>query len=416
MTWNNNGHMTDRASDDFAWTALGQLRQAAISGQTARDYTYDAFGRRVKIVVGSQTNRFLYNEWHMIGEYDSTAGHWLWQEGPWNEGEQMLEHIARDTNDLDSDSNVTEYRQYAIHEDLQDTLWGLTDTAAAVVERYFYTDPYGKSETKNGAGTNIGAFASNVFHRKRLHGGFVEAVSGLYDYRERWNDCISAAWLIRDGVFQERGNQYASLGINPLTFTDPYGLTPMVSSEKCNACFKASETCPALSCWQTLVNSWAPAPTENIFLWSFIRSLSRMRVECNCSGCIGAKGGYRAGRNPKPGPGINNQIKIFYSENLGPEWEQSKATMERLGYPPPPNYPNSPDDECCPCGDVMDVLLHEASHSWCRMAGGKDCQDPDGGEYDPIGDQLHDCINSGSADSAACKEATKELRSDYLGS
>jgi len=68
MAWNDNGYLTDRGADDFAWTALGQLEQAVISGGSTLDYTYDAFGRRVKTVNGSQTNRFLYHGWHMIGE------------------------------------------------------------------------------------------------------------------------------------------------------------------------------------------------------------------------------------------------------------------------------------------------------------------------------------------------------------
>ncbi len=113
-------------------TAAMGLRQAAISGQTARDYTYDAFGRRVKTVVGSQTNRCLYHGWHMIGEYDSTASHWLWRERSWNEGERMLEHIARDPNSLDSDTNVTEYWQYAVHEDLDTLSRALGVTAATL--------------------------------------------------------------------------------------------------------------------------------------------------------------------------------------------------------------------------------------------------------------------------------------------
>ena len=217
--------MTDRGSDDFGWTALGQMSQAAVSGQTARDYTYDAFGRRVKTVVGSQTNRFLYHGWHMIGEYDSTAGNWLWQEGPWNSGERMLEHIARDTNDLDTDTNTTEYRQYAVHEDFQDTLWGLSDTAAAVGERYFYTDPYGKSETKNGAGTNIGEFATIVFQSKRMHGSLVERVTGLCDQRFRWNILDNGSWASRDpGGVLEAWNVYQSCLDDPLTREDPYGL------------------------------------------------------------------------------------------------------------------------------------------------------------------------------------------------
>jgi len=225
MQWSNNGYMTDRGVDDFAWTALGQLEQAAISGGSTLDYTYDAFGRRVKTVNGSQTNRFLYHGWHMIGEYDVTADGWLWQEAPWNRGERMLEHIALDTNDLDTDENVSEYRQYAVHEDFQDTVWGLSDGAAAIAERYHYTDPYGESVTKDGSGTGIGDFATQVFHRKRMHGGFVELESELYDFRNRWLLDLAGLWTSNDPIgtlISE--NLLQTFRANPLMHSDPFGL------------------------------------------------------------------------------------------------------------------------------------------------------------------------------------------------
>jgi len=225
-SWDANGQQTERGNDDFAWTALGQLRQAAISGQTARDYTYDAFFRRVRTVVGSQTNRFLYHGWHMIGEYDSTGGYWLWQEVPWNSGERMLEHIARDTNNLDNDENTTEYLPYAVHEDFQSTLWGLSNTSAVVKERYTYRDTFGLSSTLNASGADIGEYATNVHSRKRLHGGVVESVSGLYDFRMRWSDPVSGHWLSRDPYGPTDSlNLYQSMAAAPLQVTDAFGLS-----------------------------------------------------------------------------------------------------------------------------------------------------------------------------------------------
>ena len=61
----------------------------------------------------------------------------------------MLEHIALDTNDLDSDTDTTEYRPYAVHEDFQSTVWGLSDTDGDILERYNYTDPYGVSDSED---------------------------------------------------------------------------------------------------------------------------------------------------------------------------------------------------------------------------------------------------------------------------
>ena len=44
----------------------------------------------------------------------------------------MLEHIALDTEDIDGDTNTTEYRQYAVHEDFQSTVWALSDVAGEI--------------------------------------------------------------------------------------------------------------------------------------------------------------------------------------------------------------------------------------------------------------------------------------------
>lgn len=227
LTWNENGQLTDFGSDDYSWTALGQLEQANPDGESARDYTYDAFGRRVSTAAsGGDTTDFIYHGWHMIGAYDDSNSEWLWQEIPMNSGEGMLEHIALDTNDIDSDTDTDEYRQYAVHEDWQHSVWALSDTSGAIVEEYVQDDPFGASHTLDSSSTNLGDFASDVFHIKRMHGGVVEEASGLYDFRNRWLDPERGEWLSRDplGILDSENLYQALLG-NALTHTDFYGLS-----------------------------------------------------------------------------------------------------------------------------------------------------------------------------------------------
>jgi RHS repeat-associated protein len=149
----------------------------------------------------------------------------LWQEISLDRNEKMLEHIALDTNDLDGDSNTTEYRPYAVHEDFQNTAWGVSGADGDLAERYDYSDPYGVSETKDGGGSSLGAYASDVFNRKRLHGGFVEEVSGLYDFRNRWLNPETGSWLSRDPLGAvDSENLYASFLGRPNSMRDPNGL------------------------------------------------------------------------------------------------------------------------------------------------------------------------------------------------
>jgi RHS repeat-associated protein len=142
------------------------------------------------------------------------------QEAPWNQGERMLEHIG-----LVVAPDPDEYRQYAVHEDFQDTVWGLSDTSAAIAERYNYTDPYGMSNSDDSGGTGIGEFATQVFHRKRMHGGFVEQESEFYDYRNRWIMVGLGAWSSADAlVYVDTLNMYAGFASDPLSLTDQFGL------------------------------------------------------------------------------------------------------------------------------------------------------------------------------------------------
>ena len=172
--------------------------------------------------MGSATSKYVYVGWHMVGEHDGSA--WLWQEVPMP-GEEMLEHMALDTNDLDGDSNTTEIRQYGVHTDFQATVWSLTDTSGNIVERYRYREPYGDTYTQNAAGTNIGDFASNVYHNKRLHGGVTDKASKLYDFRNRWLQAGIGAWISRDqlGVASSE-NVYQSFSATPLIRVDYWGL------------------------------------------------------------------------------------------------------------------------------------------------------------------------------------------------
>ena len=138
----------------------------------------------------------------------------------------MLEHIARDTNNLDGDGDTTEYLSYAIHEDFQSTVWALSNASAVVKERYTYKDTFGVSNTLNAAGSDIGEYSTSVYSRKRLHGSVVESVSKLYDQRFRWSDPMSGNFISRDPIgARDSLNVTQEFRHSPLQWIDPNGLT-----------------------------------------------------------------------------------------------------------------------------------------------------------------------------------------------
>ena len=260
LTWDDNGQLTDDGSWDYRWTALGQLYDAQKSGSSTRTFTYDALGRRVHTQVGSSESEYLYHGSHMIGETDGTD--WLWMEVPMAQGEGMLEHIALDTNDIDGDSDTTEYRQYAVHEDFQNTVWALSDAATSVVERYVQDDPYGLSHTLDSSNADIGAFASEIFHIKRMHGGVIDEELELYDFRNRWLSPQRGQWMSRDQLGQvDSWNLMQFAFGRPLQVSDVNGLKgdgwvyPCPQEGSCEAEVEsANEQCDGIQkqdpCWE----------------------------------------------------------------------------------------------------------------------------------------------------------------------
>jgi RHS repeat-associated protein len=213
--WDDNGQLTDDGTWAYTWTALGQIALAEHSSLDDREFTYDAFGRRVSTKVGTSSPvEHIYHGWHLVGEHDGTR--WLWMEVPMPVGEGMLEHHGWDG---------LAHKELAVHEDFQKTVWGLSDTTAALFERYQYENPFGSSHTLDSSATDIGDFASEVFHRKRLHGGVVDEKLGLYDFRNRWLDPVTGSWLSRDPMeYGDTNNLYQFALHSPLRKTDVYGL------------------------------------------------------------------------------------------------------------------------------------------------------------------------------------------------
>lgn len=424
LTWDDNGQLTDHGTTkDFVWTGLGQLAEAQINGETDREYSYDAFGRRVSTTVGSQVNEFLYHGWHMIGEYDDNAGNWLWQEIPMRSGERMLEHIALDTNDLDSDTNTTEYRPYAVHEDFQSTVWGLSDTDGDILERYNYTDPYGVSDSEDASTSALGDYASAVFHRKRLHGGFVEKVTEFYDFRRRWLDPSTGGWLSRDplGVIDSE-NLHQTFRGNPLNFTDPNGLMAISSEGDGGPCYEKGEDekpfntlgCPAAKEQSNIcqeLNDRINSEWTFAFAALFIGLCERW-VYCSCDAdCPKNEEGKKVKGATTTSRRYGTYITIYYSQN--PEDAPGGSNRSsRFGRQTGNETSSAP---CCPCTDnLRATLLHEGLHRACRVLNWPpiNCGHKkwDQTYYDGLEADMESCLATGNQSSEECNRFNEHVR------
>ena len=139
---------------------------------------------------------------------------------------------------------------YSVHEGWQNTVWALSNTSAVVVERYEQDDPFGKSHTLDASGNNLGNFASQVYHHKRMHGGVVEPVTGLYDFRNRWYSPESGSWLSRDPLgYVDSINLYQFVFGGPLFILDVIGL-------EAGAVPGDDFPCPSEGCVDSIMNQW----------------------------------------------------------------------------------------------------------------------------------------------------------------
>lgn len=336
-------------------------------------------------------------------------------------GERMLEHIALDTNDLDSDMDTTEYRPYAVHEDFQSTVWGLSDTDGDILERYNYTDPYGVSDSEDASASALGDYATEVYHRKRLHGGFVEKVSELYDFRSRWSDPLVGGWLSRDPLGQvESLNLTQYVRANPLSRTDPFGRYSVGSGGRRKCDVRTGADAHKGTCYFG-VHSSRPPTTPPIILKheklcdfvnrTYLKSAqwraanpnvaeyaeklcnSGLRIEMECGSC----------KFPGSFDPSRNTIFIAQEQVIDAIYTHPETGQEEW------------QNCCCNCPgfDDLDTLFHEGVHAWDDIHGwaaypdtGGHVDEADSDHYDSLGRSVGRCLTSTKAD---CNEADAKL-------
>jgi RHS repeat-associated protein len=222
-TYDANGNLTtDETGKTFKYDAWNRLVEVRDSGNTLlATYRYDGLNRRVRETRGATTTDLYYSsDWQVLEERVSGVVNCSYVWSP----VYVDALIARD-RDTNGDGTLDE-RLYAA----QDANWNVTallDTSGNVVERYAY-DSFGGFAVLT---PTWGARASSLYAWKYQHqGARWDPDSRAYSFRNREFHPSLGRWLQTDpSQFNgANANLYAAFQNNPVAFTDPLGLQPVI--------------------------------------------------------------------------------------------------------------------------------------------------------------------------------------------
>jgi RHS repeat-associated protein len=193
-------HKSKTGFDQYLyWNSLGQLDSAKTNGVLV-SFGYDGFGRRARKTDSTVVLKYIYDG-AQLATIDS-AGTPV-QTFTFYPGSENPHSVQRSTGN----------RQYYVTEIGAGSVWGLTDSTAAVKNHYRYA-PFGLLEDSSEV----------VKSPLRFTGREYDHETRLYFNRARYYDPELARFISEDPIGQNGGaNQYAYVANDPVNATDPSG-------------------------------------------------------------------------------------------------------------------------------------------------------------------------------------------------
>lgn len=205
LSYDGNGNVTNDSRNTYSYDP--ENRMVAVNNGTKAAYLYDALGRRIKKIVGTDTLNYFYDGQQVIEERsnaDSLKASYVW--GTW------IDDIVSTTRNNQS---------YFYHANTIGSITSITNASGNVVERYDY-DAWGKMSVSDGNYTPLSISAiGNVY---AYTGQRMEWETGFYFYRSRNYDPEHGRFLQRDPLEYVDGLAlYVYVSNMPSTMIDPYG-------------------------------------------------------------------------------------------------------------------------------------------------------------------------------------------------
>ena len=212
MTWSGksfgydkNGSMTSDGTNTYTWDARGQL--TAVTGATPATFQYDTQRRRLAKTIGGATTAYLYDEDNFVQELAGL--------GNTTAINANLITGGTDQTFLRSTGTGSTATLHWVLPDANNNVIALTDNTGTVQKSYAY-DSYGNTAPGAGADSNSQQYTG------RENDG-----TGLYFYRNRYYMPACNRFISEDPIGWASGqtNNYAYVAGNPISLSDPYGLS-----------------------------------------------------------------------------------------------------------------------------------------------------------------------------------------------
>jgi RHS repeat-associated protein len=218
--YDHNGNLTSSTNQSMSYDYRNQLVSFGAPSGTAA-FKFDPFHRRIQALSASGTINFFYNNSYVIQENTSTGATNTYVSGGGSTSTYPFSGFGQTI--FMSLSN----QQYFVANDDQGSAKVAMDVAGNIAESYHY-DPFGIPSFFNGSG---GPISASLIGNKYLYGGHpLDPTTGLYYSPARFYSPTLGRFITPDpigycGDVRNLGNSYAYAGNNPISLTDPSGLT-----------------------------------------------------------------------------------------------------------------------------------------------------------------------------------------------
>jgi RHS repeat-associated protein len=258
--YDSDGNMTtDQNGNTLIYDAWNRLVAYMDGETTLQSYQYDGLNRRIEEDPGTATDLFYSSDWQVLEEQQDGVATLQYVWSPvYVDAMVMRDQLY---------SNGTLQERLYVQQDANWNVTGLASTSGTVVERYVY-DPYGAVTVLSASWAAQEGSSYDWFCL--FQGGRFDGVVGLYNFRNREYNPVTATWTKIDplGFGGGQSNLYGFVGDNPVVYVDPQGLlSPQPLGPNDLVLFSANKPTADDASVQAFLNAAKQAKFEVGFYW-----------------------------------------------------------------------------------------------------------------------------------------------------